>query len=188
MYWDGIGVSDPALIDVTADALAQGHPTWPHGYQRYRVVRTWQSLILTSEGLGERELFLEMPGAQGWLPEQLRTQWHFDLLTAACRSLVDSGVPAGPVILPVPAPTSAPPQLYAQVMGKPVIPAIVGMDVPGRDTSAHVPLTPITAHEFAHVAGGGALADLIDARVAAGFYHVVVDAPEVTSLLDARLP
>lgn len=187
MNWDNIGVSDSELFDVSSDALAWGHPTWPYGYQRYRIVRTWQSLIFSSEGLGAVELYLEMPGAQGWLPEQLRNQWHFDVLSAACRVLVSADWPPAPFVLSLPAPPSAPPQMYAEVGETVVLNVIVGMEVPGRPSLSALPLTPITALEWAFVRDGGPLSQITDARVEMGFHHVVVDAEEVTSLLDARL-
>lgn len=183
MDWDSIGVSDSPLIDVTSDALAMGEPSWPHGYQRYRLVRTWQSLILASEGLGPTELYLEMPTAQGWLGKQVRNQWQFELLSSLCRSLVTAQWPDAPFVVMAPAAFSAPPQLT----GGRMMAAIVGIPVPGRTVEA-LPVTPMTAREFAYVQGGGALDPVIQARQEMGFHHVVVDAPEVTSLLDDRLP
>lgn len=196
-YWDQYGTSDSPLIDVTDQALAYGESNWPAGRQRYRVVRTWQSLVISSEGLGERELYLEMPGAQGWLPEQARNQWQFEVLRAASRMLAAGAVPADtslPFVLPVGAPVSAPLQLYSQLSDALVVAVIVGIDVPGRervsDGVEYLPLTPITAHEFASIYGGGqdTLEQVIAARVEGGFHHVVIDSAEVTDLLDARLP
>lgn len=177
MNWDSIGISDSPLIDVTSDALAMGEPSWPHGYQRYRIVRTWQSLILASEGLGATEVYLEIPTAQGWLPEQVRNQWQFQLLSSLCRTLVATEWPAAPFVVPAPAPFSA-----AQLVA-----SIVGMPVPGRSVDA-LPVTPITHREFTFLRDGGALSSVIHARQDMGFHHLVVDAPEVTSLLDDRLP
>lgn len=201
-YWDRYGTSDLPLIDVTSEALARGEASWPAGWQRYRVVRTWQSLVLSSEGLGDPELYLEMPGAQGWLPAQVRTQWQFDVLRSVCRVIRETGLtPAqAPVVVPVPAPAHAPLQLYSQLSGALVLAVVVGITVPGRPTgvtadntaaaATYLPVTPITAREFAHITAGGheALERVIAGRVAGGFHHVVIDSEAVTGQLDAQLP
>lgn len=194
-YWDQYGTSDVPLIDVTSEAFARGEPAWPAGFQRYRIVRTWQSLAISTEGLGTNEVFLEMPGAQGWLPAQVHTQWQFQVLRSVARTVAGTSLAAGSphIVVPVPAPTSAPMQLYSELDGAMIVAVIVGMTVPGRqrahDGVNYLPATPITAREFTYIYSGGyeELAAVVNGRVAGGFHHVVIDSPAVTDLLDEQL-
>lgn len=189
-YWETIGSVDKDVLDLTQDSLAQGLPAWPDGHQRYKVVRTWQSLILASEGLSGAgmELYIELPGAQGLLGEQMATQWQKDILRPACLFVATGRITttAAQMVM-LPASPLIPDHLVTTVDGVEIVPAIVGMPVPGRAMQqgnvAYLPVTPITARELTHALEGD-VQKIIDARATAGFYHVLVDSPSVLSLID----
>lgn len=199
-YFDSLGVSDP-LIDTTDEAFAQGEPPWPAGRQQFRVVRTWQSLIIATEGLAPlgAEVYVEIAQAQGWLPQQARTQWQMHVLTSAAKAVNQGLLPlvdaSGnltdlPVAIPVPAPPSAPLHLYGQIGGTLIVPLLVGVPVPGRaltrDGVAYVPLTPITPGEFDLVRAHGP-EEVVRVRQEAKVHHVVVDSESVTDTFLAAL-
>ena len=180
-------------MDLTQDALAQGQPAWPDGHQRYIIVRTWQSLILASEGLSGAglELYVELPGAQGLLSAQMSTQWQKDILRPACVLAATGHInPTAPQIIMLPASPAIPDALVSTVDGTEVVPAIVGIPVPGRqmhrDGIAYLPVTPITAAELRTAFEEG-IEKVIESRAAASFHHVLVDAPGVLSLIDENL-
>lgn len=181
-YWDSIGATDAEYIDLTNEYIAQGMPLWPSGVVRFRIVRTWQSLIVATDGMSGLgcELFVEIPQASGWMRLQVTTQWEFAIL----RSLAFRTSPLPddmPIVMPVPAVRGAPTTHYAQLDGTPVNAAIIGMDVPGRpprddNRTRFLPVTPISAAEFVHIYDDGlsALGDVVSARVDRGVYHLAV--------------
>lgn len=198
-YFDALGVSDD-FLDYTTEAIAKGLPEWPSGTQRYRVVRTDNSLILATEGLAGYgiELYLEIMYGHGWLPEQITLNWQFNLLRQAATTVAQhAGLPVAdlPLALAVAAVPGAPAQLYLTADHSAGLAMLAGMDVPGRaaavnDGSVHlVPLTAITPAEFAHIQDAGAKGAhrVARLRAAARFHHVTIDSPDVTAEIDQRL-
>lgn len=192
-YWDRLGVSDDPLIDRTDSAFARGLPSWPTGYERYRIIRTWQSLIIATEGLFPRglECYLELPHAEGILRGQVEHQWHLSLLSSFASGIATGALLPLPAATALPAPPSAPLNLYGELQGRLIVPVLIDVHVPSRPAHhegiRYVPLTPITPEEFEHVRAGG-LEDVMRIRREAKTHHVDVDSREVTDGFIAQLP
>lgn len=99
-YWDSIGVSDADFMGYPVSPQVLGMPAWPSQTQRFRVVRTSNSLIIASEGLSDPfgvfdtrgrgngfgvEVFLEICGAQELAAEDLRKTWAFKAVEHVAR-------------------------------------------------------------------------------------------------------
>lgn len=195
-YFDALGRSDTPLLDTTFDAIAHGQALFPSGAQRYRSVRTGNSLILATEGLADHglELYLEIMHGQGWMYEQIQLNWQYRTLQEAARAVNQmGGIDSLPAVLAIPAVHSAPLQLYFQEGGATGQALLLGMDVPGRsgftaDGSVRmVALTPITPFEYRRVQETDSVEAVISNRAALNFHHVVIDAPEVTGMIDRTL-
>ncbi len=197
-YFDALGRSDAEFLDTTNESVAHGVPLFPSGANRFRTVRTPQSLIIATEGLADHgvELYLEIMHGQGWMYEQIKLNWQYRVLQEAARAVNRLGglpVENFPVVLPVAAVRSAPMQLYFQDGGASGIALLAGMTVPGRPAATGdgavtmVPLTPITPAEYRLVQTSGSASEVAANRASMGFHHVVIDAPEVTGMIDERL-
>ena len=197
-YFDALGRSDAEFLDTTNEAVAHGVALFPSGANRFRAVRTPQSLILATEGLAGHgvELYLEIMHGQGWMYEQIRLNWQSRVLQEAAGAVNRFGglpVENFPVVLPVAAVPAAPVQLYFQDGDTSGIALLAGMAVPGRPAStgdgavAMVPLTPITPAEYRLVQASGSAEAIAANRAEMGFHHVAIDAPEVTGMIDGRL-
>ena len=197
-YFDALGRSDSPLLDTTLDAIAQGQALFPSGAQRYRAVRTEHSLILATEGLAEHgiELYLEIMHGQGWMYEQIQLNWQYRTLQEAARAVNQlGGLPLDglPAVLVVPAVHSAPMQLYFEEGGAAGQALLLGMDVPGRPATTAdgsvrmVALTPITPTEYALIQETDSVDAVVANRVELNFHHVIIDAPEVTGMIDEKL-
>lgn len=197
-YFDALGRSDAEFLDTTNESIAHGVPLFPSGANRFRAVRTPQSLILATEGLSDHgvELYLEIMHGHGWMYEQIRLNWQYRVLQEAAQVVNRLGglpVENFPAVLPVGAVHSAPMNLYFQEAGVAGMALLVGMTVPGRPattadgTVTMVALTPITPTEYRLVQETGSADAVAANRAELGFHHVVVDAPEVTGTIDAKL-
>ena len=99
-YWDAVGTSDVDFLGYPVSPQVLGMPAWPTQTQRFRVIRTENSLIIASEGLSDPfgtfdargqgngfgvEVFLEICGGQGLSAEDLRKSWAFKAVEHAAR-------------------------------------------------------------------------------------------------------
>lgn len=99
-YWDAIGVSDADFLGYPVSPQVLGMPAWPTQTQRFRVVRTSNSLIIASEGLSDPfgafdtrgrgngfgvEVFLEICGGQEVSAEDIRKTWAFKAVEHVAR-------------------------------------------------------------------------------------------------------
>ncbi|MDR7329956.1 hypothetical protein [Corynebacterium guangdongense] len=197
-YFDALGRSDAEFLDTTNEAVAHGAALFPSGANRFRAVRTPQSLILATEGLAGHgvELYLEIMHGHGWMYEQIKLNWQYRVLQEAAGAVnLLGGLPVEnfPVVLPVAAVNAAPMQLYFQEGGAGGLALLAGMAVPGRPattadgTVTMVALTPITPAEYRRVQDSGSAEAVAANRAEMGFHHVVVDSAEVTGMIDERL-
>ncbi len=99
-YWDAIGVSDVDFLGYPVSPQVLGMPAWPTQTQRFRVIRTQNSLIIASEGLSDPfgtfdtrgqgngfgvEVFLEICGGQELSAEDIRKTWAFKAVEHVAR-------------------------------------------------------------------------------------------------------
>jgi len=99
-YWDAVGVSDVDFLGYPVSPQVLGMPAWPTQTQRFRVVRTANSLIIASEGLSDPfgafdmrgqgngfgvEVFLEICGGQELSAEDIRKTWAFKAVEHVAR-------------------------------------------------------------------------------------------------------
>ncbi len=99
-YWDAIGVSDVDFLGYPVSPQVLGMPAWPTQTQRFRVIRTQNSLIIASEGLSDPfgtfdtrgqgngfgvEVFLEICGGQELAAEDIRKTWAFKAVEHVAR-------------------------------------------------------------------------------------------------------
>ncbi len=103
-YWDAIGTSDIDFLGYPVSPQVLGMPAWPTQTQRFRVVRTENSLIIASEGLSDPfgafdaraqghghgngfgvEVFLEICGAQEMSADDIRKTWAFKAVEHVAR-------------------------------------------------------------------------------------------------------
>jgi hypothetical protein len=99
-YWDAVGVSDVDFLGYPVSPQVLGMPAWPTQTQRFRVIRTANSLIIASEGLSDPfgtfdtrgqgngfgvEVFLEICGGQELSAEDIRKTWAFKAVEHVAR-------------------------------------------------------------------------------------------------------
>lgn len=104
-YWESIGrVEDDVLAPIINPAF-QGYPKWPDLRQAYKVIRTTNSIIITTDGLSDDfedeetgnglgiELYVESNDVEliNMPMEQLNKTWLFQLLFQAACNAVQSG-------------------------------------------------------------------------------------------------
>lgn len=91
-YWNQLGRTAPEPLGYDISPEIKGAPAWPTVEQRFRIVRTTNTLIIATEGLSDpfgafrgpsdangygMELFIEVPGMQATSPDAIRTSWAF---------------------------------------------------------------------------------------------------------------
>ncbi len=103
-YWDAIGISDIDFLGYPVSPQVLGMPAWPTQTQRFRVIRTQNSMIIASEGLSDPfgafdtraqaagqgngfgvEVFLEICGAQEMSADDIRKTWAFKAVEHVAR-------------------------------------------------------------------------------------------------------
>lgn len=94
-YWNQLGRTAPEPLGYDVSPETKGVPAWPTAEQRFRIVRTTNTLIIATEGLSDpfgafrgpvdtngfgMELFIEVPGMQASSPEAIHASWAFKAL------------------------------------------------------------------------------------------------------------
>lgn len=162
-YWNEIGRTAPNALDYEVSPEAKGAPNWPTVQQRFRLVRTNNSVILATEGLSDpfgafrgptdengygMELFIEVPGWQAASAEALRQSWAFQALEhtatlCAHAKGISTLIEQNGVMSLDLSPSCAPETWIAADQVEPVG-GLLGMPLPpGRDQMRGMPLSKV---------------------------------------------
>ncbi len=180
-YWESIGSVDSDVLTYVINPMFQGAPPWPNTRQAYRLVRTDDTLIITSDGLADpfpddptletrfgfgMETFIEVRGMQDATIDEVRIHWAFNAIqamamnTAAARGFVPQLVQHGAVSIELP--TDSGPAGWVKPNG--VLGALVDVQMPSRQNIVEdtpigpvriVPITALYPAEIDLCASGG---------------------------------
>ncbi|MEM6595405.1 MAG: hypothetical protein AAF672_11495 [Pseudomonadota bacterium] len=99
-YWEAIGESDEELLSYPVTPELRGMPAWPTQMQAFRIVRTYDSVIICSEGLSDAfgpydsrsdvngfglEVYIEIAGWQSMIAENIHKNWAFKAVEHIAR-------------------------------------------------------------------------------------------------------
>lgn len=199
-FWDTVGISDDDLISYAVNPQFMGAPSWPNTRQAYRIVRTGDSLIISSDGLSdpfptsdgrsancgyEMEVFIEIPGWQNRNFEQVQNSWAFSAIELFAQNTAGAGGFLSQLekhgVMSMELPLSRGPVGWAGERGNIGalidVPLAPGMNLikglPGGRPARLVPLTLIQPKELTICVKGGARARkvLSNDLIAAGVGH-----------------
>ncbi len=106
VYWAQYGISDDAFLEYDTPPSPSAAPSWPTASQKFRIVRTENSLIVASEGLSDpfecfqgpadkngfgQEVFIEVPGLPAATPDLIRNSWVFRSVEFVARLIAHNG-------------------------------------------------------------------------------------------------
>ena len=104
-HWRRLGRPESGPITYADNSDLHGAPDWPSGRKCYHVIRRFDSLVLTTDGLSDPfvgttadeesgfgvEVFLEIPGAENTAFDEIRESWAFALIEIVAQNIAGFG-------------------------------------------------------------------------------------------------
>lgn len=161
-YWNTVGTTDKDLISFLINPMFMGAPEWPNTRQAYRIVRTKETLIITSHGLSDpwpagaegrgpnrfgfgMEVFIELKGLQALSFEEIKRHWAFVAVENLAKNVANAGgfVPLLDEfgVLSIELPVGEGPSEWVKDNGH--LGGLIGVSMDGRVSTVATPIKPV---------------------------------------------